>query len=629
MTLMFGFSILAASGGLVLLLAAVWQRRFSGMAHGFRIMLLLAVAGASLMTAWVLGVWGYEASRRVLFAQTVDELGNVGGVIEAEIHDGIADAVERLRHLADELAPDMARGHRAQVQDTLQIVQRFAPRFLQVTVYDTQGAVLVSSSLTAAVEPPNRIAVAFNLEGKPFTDAYRSPIFHTYVLYLSTPIRGADSVVLGVLSARYDVQADLAHLIAASQFGGSAYTVLATHEGRILAHPDAHRLNDDISGYPAVQQARRGKTGWVLTRNKAGQERLMVYRPLLSPVTLAPHPWVLLAEMDVDEATAPIRALRTQFVLATALLGVASLVLAGQMSFALQRPLAVMLQLVGRVRDGDLTVRSTLQGRDELGRLAAALNEMVGGLQERDRIKEVFGRYVTTQVSEEILRGQLALGGVAKRVTILFSDVRNFTTMAEAMSPEQVVTFLNDYFSEMVEAVFEQQGVLDKFIGDGMLAIFGSLDEASDHPRRAVLAALRMKARLAKLNGERSMVGDLPIAIGIGIHTDTVVVGNIGSHKRLEYTVIGDGVNTCARVEAANKALGTTILMTQTTWEAVRDDVECRPMPTARLKGKVNAPQLYEVVNVRAARQAPSARQDAHEDCQDLRVAPPLGVCSE
>ena len=607
MTLMFGFSILAAGGALAILLAAVRQRRFSAMAHGFRITLLLAIAGASLMTAWVLGVWGYEASQRVLFAQTVDELVNVGGVIEAEIHEGTAYALERLRNLAGELAPDVARDQRVQVQDMLHIVQRFTPRFLQVTVYDSQGAVLVASSLTEVVEPPNRVAVAFNLEGKPFADAYRSPIFQRYVLYLSTPILGADAAVIGVLSAHYDVQADLAKLSAATQFGGSAYTVLATHEGRILAHPDAQRLNDDISGYSAVQQARRGETGWLLGRNNVGQERLMVYRPIPSPATLAPQPWVLLAEMDVDEATAPIHALRVQFVLATALLAVAGLVIAGQVSFALQRPLAALLHMVGRVRDGDFTVRSALQGRDEIGQLAVALNEMVGGLQERERVKEVFGRYVTTQVSEEILKGKLTLGGVAKRVTILFSDVRNFTTMAEAMSPEQVVTFLNDYFSEMVEAVFEQQGVLDKFIGDGMLAIFGSLDETSDHPRRAVLTALRMKARLAKLNGERSMVGDPPIAIGIGIHTDTVVVGNIGSHKRLEYTVIGDGVNTCARVEAANKEFGTTILMTQTTWEAVRDDIECRAMPTAPLKGKFNMLQLYEVINVRAARQAPSA----------------------
>ena len=608
MTLVFGLSLLAAVGGLAVLLVVLQQRRFAGMTHGFRLTLMLAVAGAGLLTAWVLGVWGYQASQRVLFAQTVAELRNVGSIIEAELHGGIANALARLHHLAGALAPAVARGNQALVQGALRALQDFNPRFLQVTMYDAQGALLVSSSLTEAVEPPNRIAVAFNLEGKAFVDTYVSPVFQKYVVYLSSPIQGADSTVIGVLSARYDVQADLAYLVAATHFGASAYTTLTTHEGRILAHHDAHRLNDDISGYPAVQQARQGETGWVITKNKAGQQRLMVYRPIALPVTVNPQPWVLLAEMDVNEATAPIRSLRTQFVLATALLVVAGCVLAYRVSLVLQRPLAAMLQMVGRVRDGDLTVRSALQGQDEMGRRAAALNQMVDGLQERDRVKELFGRYVTTQVSEEILKGQLTLGGVAKRVTILFSDVRNFTTMAEAMRPEEVVTFLNDYFSEMVEAVFEQQGILDKFIGDSLLAIFGSLDDTPDHPRRAVLAALRMQVRLAKLNGERSMVGQPPIAIGIGIHTDTVVVGNIGSHKRLEYTVIGDGVNTCARVESANKEFGTTILITEATWEAVQEDFECRPMPLAHLKGKLHTPQLYEVVTLRDPSQAPSER---------------------
>jgi class 3 adenylate cyclase len=608
MTLVFGLSLLAAVGGLAVLLVALHQRRFAGMTHGFRFTLMLAVAGAGLLTAWVLGVWGYQASQRVLFAQTVAELRNVGSVIEAELHDGIGYALERLQHLAAELGPAVAHGQRAPVEDMLRIVQQFTPRFLQVTVYDAQGAVFVAQSRTEAVEPPNRVAVAFNLEGKAFADIYVSPVFQKDVIYLSSPIRGDDQTIIGVLSARYDLHEYLAHLIAATRFGASAYTTLATDAGRIVAHPDMHRLNDDISGYPAVQRARQGETGWVVTTNTAGHERLMVFRPLTMPVTVNPHPWVLLAEMDVREATAPLRRLRTQFVLATALLVVACLILAGQVSRALQRPLEALLELVGRVRHGDLTVRSPIQGQDEIGRLAAALHEMVAGLQERDRVKEVFGRYLTTQVSEEILKGQLTLGGVAKRVTLLFSDVRNFTTMAEAMRPEQVVAFLNDYFTEMVEAVFEQQGVLDKYIGDGLLAIFGSLDEAPDHPRRAVLAALRMKARLAKLNGERSIVGHPPIAIGIGIHTDTVVVGNIGSYRRLEYTVIGDGVNTCARVEAANKEFGTTILMTETTWEAVQDDFACRPMPLAPLKGKLHTPQLYEVVTLRDPDQTPSAR---------------------
>src|SRR5919197_110788 len=124
-----------------------------------------------------------------------------------------------------------------------------------------------------------------------------------------------------------------------------------------------------------------------------------------------------------------------------------------------------------------------------------------------------------------------------------------------------------------------------------MLAVFGTLEPREHHERRAVLAALRMKARLAKINGERAMIGQAPIAIGIGVHTDEVIVGNIGTRKRLEYTVIGDGVNTASRVEGLNKEFGTTILITDSTFEAVKDEVECRAMPEAALKGKTKAPR--------------------------------------
>ena len=129
------------------------------------------------------------------------------------------------------------------------------------------------------------------------------------------------------------------------------------------------------------------------------------------------------------------------------------------------------------------------------------------------------------------------------------------------------------------------------------MAVFGALDDQPDHCRRAVLAGLRMKAKLAKINGERAIAGKKPISIGIGVHTDEVVVGNIGSHHRLEYTVIGDGVNTCSRVESMNKDFGTTLLITEQTHEHVRADFDCRPMPETRLRGKTQLVRLFEVVS--------------------------------
>ena len=178
------------------------------------------------------------------------------------------------------------------------------------------------------------------------------------------------------------------------------------------------------------------------------------------------------------------------------------------------------------------------------------------------------------------------------------------------MAPEQVVEFLNDYFSEMVDAVIEHGGVLDKFIGDGIMASFGAMDDAPNPETRAVLAGLRIKAKLAKLNGQRPVAGKDPIHIGIGIHTDDVVVGNIGTKDRAEYTVIGDGVNTCSRVEAANKDFGTTLLITQTTHARLSEGFHCRPMGEAKLKGKSNVPPLFEVLSWQSRRQSSMTSAD-------------------
>jgi adenylate cyclase len=132
-----------------------------------------------------------------------------------------------------------------------------------------------------------------------------------------------------------------------------------------------------------------------------------------------------------------------------------------------------------------------------------------------------------------------------------------------------------------------------------MMAVFGSFGDQPDHPTKAVMAALRMKALLGKINGERSMEGKAPIRIGIGVHTDEVIVGNIGTNKRLEYTVIGDGVNTTSRVEALNKDFGTTVLITETTFALVKDSFECQLMPEAQLRGKTAAMRFYEVLSAK------------------------------
>jgi class 3 adenylate cyclase len=591
----------------VLFMVAVRLRLFGRTRHGFLLALVTAVAGAGLTTAALLGLWGYVQGEKILFGQFVMHMETLGMVVEKEIRDDVADTLKRLERLAREIAPDSARQRPGNLREALSAVQAFDPALLQINIRDGQGALVLSTVVTSEAEPAPRVGAAFALEGKAYvSEPYVSPMFKRYVLSLAVPVRGPDGGIRGALTARYDIQQEFGDLLAPARFGRTGYVVLLDQGGRILAHPDSALIGQDLSSYPAVQGALDGRRGSVRAMNRAGVERLFVYQPLENPATVARKPWVLLTEVDPDEALAPFAALHTQFLLALVALAVACLLVASQVAFSIRGPLARLFRFVKAVRGGDLTQRAQITGRDEIAELATALNEMVQGLQERDRVKEIFGRYLTKDISERVLKGEVGLGGERRRVTILLSDIRDFTSMSERMAPEEVVSFLNDYFSEMVDAVFEHGGVLDKFIGDGMLAVFGSLGDEPDHGRRAVQGALRMKVVLAKLNEERAVAGRPPISIGIGIHTDDVIVGNIGSRRRLEYTVIGDGVNTCSRVEALNKEFGTTILITEATYADVSQEFECRLMPETSLRGKTRALRVYEVVSRKVAAVTPA-----------------------
>ncbi|HVY93085.1 MAG TPA: adenylate/guanylate cyclase domain-containing protein [Bryobacteraceae bacterium] len=579
--------------------------------------MILAIAGFAFLATTVSGLWQYEAGKSIIHRKIVDGLDEVGSIIAAHLADMLKIEADELSTYTKYL-PEPVAANRGRLAASLHFMDLLNEEILQINVFGSGGAELSSSNTKHAAEPVDHTAVAWALDGKRYiSDAYWSGADSRYVLIMAVPIAGPNGQAAGALTIRYDLQAELSGLIRSTRSSQDGYAVIANHAGRILAHPDSRRIGDDISTSAAFEQGREENKGWMTAINKSGQNRLFAYQSLPSPATINPQNWVLLTEMDEDQAIAPIRDLRLTFLLSLVLLTVAGVLIARRVAVSISAPMQQLVELAGTIQRGVLTARTTLSGRDEVGQLALALNEMTRGLNERDRIRELFGRYVATQVSDRILKGEISLGGESRQVTILFSDIRGFTEMSEQMTPAQVVAFLNDYFSEMVEAVFEQNGVLDKFLGDGMMAVFGSMGDMPDHPRRAVLAALRMKALLSKINGDRAILGKPPINIGIGIHTDDVIVGNIGTRKRLEYTVIGDGVNTCSRVEALNKELGTTILITGTTWEAVKNDFVCRPMPEHELRGKKKKLPCYEVVSVKSPG---NAGEDQHASAAPATV---------
>ena len=214
--------------------------------------------------------------------------------------------------------------------------------------------------------------------------------------------------------------------------------------------------------------------------------------------------------------------------------------------------------------------------------------------------KKMMERYLAPELVNDLyhLDANLEPGGETQKVSILFSDIRSFTTIAESMPPEQVVSLLNEYLSLMTNVIFEQKGTIDKFIGDAIMTIFGAPIRGEDDAQRAVATALAMHRALKLFNKKHKILRE-PLQIGIGIHTGEVIVGNIGSEKRLDYTVIGDNVNLSSRIEQLTSYYGCPILISDSTYHEVaslKEAFAIREIDRVVVKGKVKNTTIYEVL---------------------------------
>jgi class 3 adenylate cyclase len=228
-------------------------------------------------------------------------------------------------------------------------------------------------------------------------------------------------------------------------------------------------------------------------------------------------------------------------------------------------PLELLRSNMGRAREGDLDALTPAVTANELGDLTVGFNDMLRGIAERERIKALFGQYLTKEISEAILDGRVNLDGARYEATVMFTDIRGFTAMSERMSPEEVFAFLNGYLGRMIEVIAARGGIIDKFLGDGILAVFGIPVPSSHHAADAFAAALDMRSQLAEMNTERAALGLSPVEIGIGMHTGAVIAGNVGSARKLQFTVIGDAVNLASRIEDLNKRYGSYLLISGAT----------------------------------------------------------------
>jgi len=320
-------------------------------------------------------------------------------------------------------------------------------------------------------------------------------------------------------------------------------------------------------------------------------------------------PWGL---VGVDVAAARVQAMSARVLASTlALYGVAAVLLllgAGFIGRRVRKPLASINVAASRIAEGDFEGRIESDRKDELGLIGRHFDTISQRLKERDFLRDTFGRYVSPDVARRVLedRSAQALGGEEREATILFSDIEGYSTMNERVAPRDMIGVLNTYLSAMNEVIDAHEGCVIEFLGDAILCAFNTPNDVRAHADSALRCALAMRERLETLNAQWEVSGVAKawqeagleaLRVRVGIHTGTVVAGNIGSPTRMKYGVLGDVVNIAARLEQMNKRLGTTILLSEDTRAQVGDDLRarCESRGVQEVRGRAGRVQVFSV----------------------------------
>jgi adenylate cyclase len=326
-----------------------------------------------------------------------------------------------------------------------------------------------------------------------------------------------------------------------------------------------------------------------------GEPYVTAYRPLLPLIT--PGRAAIALQRSLKAELAPSKPMeRFLLVLLLASLAAAAVV-ATLLSRNLSQPLRALAEHTRLIAAGDYATRLEMGRADEIGQLAGAFNRMSAGLAERDRVRDLLDKNVSPEVAAQLMRDGGALGGEEREVTVLFVDLRSFTRLSESLPPREVLTLLNRYFDRMSGIVEVYHGIVDKYIGDAIMAIFGAPVALPDHADCAIRAALEMQSALARFNAELEAEGRAKLAFGIGINTSRIIAGNIGSARRLNYSVVGDGVNVAARLQDLTRMpqFRADILVSASTLGASRRTYRVRNLGPAPVKGREEAVEVFAV----------------------------------
>lgn len=380
---------------------------------------------------------------------------------------------------------------------------------------------------------------------------------------------------------------------------GIQYAVIVDPKGQVRAADEVNLVGKPFHTFADSILIEQSTEYQVSRHNSGGQAVLDLEVPIVTVAEQTLRLGTIHLGLSEELITRQITAMRNRMAL-VALLG---FILGGGSAYILAgiavRPVHLLVQGVTAVGAGNLEQHITLCRNDELGILTTAFNNMTVSLRETAYIKNTFERYVSKPLAEQILKHkhELQLGGEEREVTVLFCDIRRFTALAEQLPPTEIVQLLNEYFTRMIHIVTEHQGMVDKLMGDSVMALFGAPLTLGNEPIQAVRCALEMQRSVEAFNAERKSLGQPPLEMGIGINTGLVVAGNIGSAMRMEYTVIGDNVNIAARLQGM--AQQGEVLVSEVTYNKVRDHVCASKLETIALRGKSRHIDVFRIDSLR------------------------------
>lgn len=311
-------------------------------------------------------------------------------------------------------------------------------------------------------------------------------------------------------------------------------------------------------------------------------------------------PYLILTSLDRELVfVKAIRRILIEFAVGGVLLGLA---LSFFFARGISKPITQLQQATAEIERGNLEYRVTIRSHDEFAQLGGAFNRMVEGLHEKERIRGIMNKVVSKEIADEILRSDLQLGGEERIATVLFSDIRGFTTFSELLPPKALLDVLNAYFTRVSECIHAHHGNIDKYIGDALMALFGVPIARETSVKDAVLAALEMTTALEEFNQSLASSIGRQLKVGIGINTGKLVAGLMGASSRMEYTVMGDAVNLASRLEGLTKQYGVQIVISETTYQALQpllspqDGLAFRYLDAVQVKGKTRGVRIYQVL---------------------------------